>query len=70
MANGRPLTILPANVVMRAVVVPPHVERIELSFEPFCNARNVAAFLLAAILLGFALERFASRLFPKEGSSA
>jgi hypothetical protein len=62
-ADGAPVAIMPANVAMRAILVPPGATRITLEFVPFCNLRNVLvaglAALAAACAINVLLARFA-----------
>jgi len=67
-AGGQSLAVLPANVVMRAVVVPAGIGHLTFTFTPFCRTRNVLLF--GAGSLGFAvIFLFALRaLLPGAGS--
>jgi len=60
MADGVPVNLLPANLVMRAVVVPPHAKNITMQYIPTVSLqRNVAVQCIAALLLimGFIVFR-------------
>ena len=60
-ANGRELTVHPANVVMRGVAVPPDVSKIEFRFVPFIwTTAAKGTFAAAAVLaagVGWRLRR-------------
>ncbi|MBM3778917.1 MAG: YfhO family protein [Acidimicrobiia bacterium] len=53
-ADDREVPVLPANVVMRAVVVPEGVRRVEMVYEPFVRSSSARALRWAgwAVLLG------------------
>lgn len=69
-AQGRRLPVIPANLVMRAVVVPPGIGHVEMRFEPFCRTRNVLIFAAGALAFGILAARFLSRRWPGLASAA
>ena len=53
--------MLPANLVKRAVIVPPGATSVTMHFEPFCRTRNVVIFWAAAFAAAAAISQL-SRL--------
>ncbi len=64
-ANGQKLTVFPANVVMRGILVPPGADHIEMDFAPFCRTRNVLLFLSAALAFSLLAAQRLCRARPR-----
>ncbi|HXF90173.1 MAG TPA: hypothetical protein VNK48_17630 [Xanthobacteraceae bacterium] len=49
--DGREVPILPANSVMRAILLPPHAKHVTLTFEPFARTTQALYIYLCGLIL-------------------
>lgn len=62
--GAKALRVYPANVVMRAVLVPPDISKITLRFEPFCTFRRLGLFCTFAATFALLLAALCRRFGP------